>query len=185
MKELKKLTGIPQKELLYHLLSGLKYVEKNLKKYPDDIQLKSVTFSFSTKEVIESNRKLSIFVGLENANAKEYSEGKSSTFSFSESLKTRYQPLKYKWKESGLNLQLEFAGMIMRKIANEIIIERAVEVKATKIIIENNFTLTKSKNGILQLKILNDKLDISANRKSAKTVTNSYKILFELNKKKL
>lgn len=179
LKKLKDLTGILERELLYNLVSGLKFVKNNLKKYPEDIQLKEATFSSSTKKVNESNGKVSIVVGLEGSKTKEFSEASNVTYAYEKMRFIRSLPNKFDWDKTGIHLQHEFAGYILREIADEIIVSAQTGVPIKNITIEKSYSITKSINGTLQLKFLKDKLELSANRKWAKTVTNNFKIIFE------
>lgn len=179
MDNLKNLSGIPERELLYQLLSGLKLVNKNLEKYPNEIQLKEATFCFSTNKMINTSGGFNVLVGFEKSKTKEYSEGSQATYDFEKIKSIRYFPTKYAWKENGLNLQLEFAGYLMREIADEIIVGNNLGIHLKNIIIEKSFSVVKTDSGLLNLKFLSEKVDISANRKSAKSITNSIKVVFE------
>lgn len=157
---------------------------KNLKKYPEGIQLKEVTFVFSIAEEISNSGKASVFVGFEKSKTKAYSSTRTITFDFTKNIVNRPYPSRFEWKEIGVNLQLEFAGLILKQIADVILISRATGVKLKTTIFEDSFTIKKSNTGSLQFKLLNEKAEVSANRKKSKTVTNNVKIVFEPVKEK-
>lgn len=178
MIQLQKLTGISEKELLYHLLAGLEMVEDNLQRYPEDVQIKEVSFTFSTKQETSTDGEISIFVGFEHSKTTEYSKVKTATYDFEKEGTVSYQPSLYEWKEIGLNLQFDFAGQIMRDIAASIIAARQSGRPLKNIDIEYSFAITKTDAGILGVKFFDGLLDVSASRKSAKKVINKVKISF-------
>jgi len=171
-------SGITQRELLYHLLSGLKLVEENLLRYPEEIQLKEATFTFSIKKIRETGGKATAVIGFEHSDTREYGEVDSSTYEFGKKRPIRFEPSKFEWSEIGLNLQLEFAGQIMRDIADEVIASRETGVPLKSKKVERSYSITKTNTGSLEFKFLSDLVEVSASRKSAKTVTNNFKIEF-------
>jgi hypothetical protein len=157
-------------------------VEENLRRYPEGIQLKEATFTFSIKKIEETGGKATAIIGFEHSDAREFSEVDSSTYEFGEVKSARFEPGKFEWSEIGLNLQLEFAGQIMRAIADDVIASRESGVSIKSNTVMRSYSITKASTGSLEFKFLNDLVDVSAKRKSAKTVTNNFKIEFGMKK---
>jgi len=184
MNHFQKSEGILQKELLYHLLRGLSVVSTNLKRFPEEIQLSTAEFSFSTKKVTNRKGGISAFVGFETSKVKEYISEETSTFDFSRSRPIRNHPKKFKWKELGMNFQLTFAGEIMREIADEIIISRATGIPVSSIVVKKSYSVTNTTAGTLGLKLFEELVEISAKVERAKTVSHSFTITFSPKKSK-
>lgn len=179
------LNGISERELLYHLLQGLKIVKHNLERYPELIQLENVVFTFSTKKVTESSSKVFALVGFEKSKTKEFSEISTSKYSFKKANVTNFKPSKFKWRDTGVTIQLEFASYLMKQIGDKVLASRYTGVELSEITVKKSFSIKKSKNGLLEFKLFKEFVDVSSNLKKSKTTINSFEVKFRLQNQKI
>jgi len=181
MPELNKLTGIQKFEFLNQVHKGLREVNKILKeRYPESPQLRQAAFKFSTAVEKSATGKIMFFIGYEKSNTTTYTTVDTATISYDKLRTVRPKYASFVYKESVFNLYLEFAGYILRRVADYIIaIRDSDDLTFSKIEIDDTFSIIKSDSGLLGLKFFGEKLDISANTKNAKTITHNFKITFE------
>lgn len=183
MENLKRKTGISKREFMYHINGGLREVIKIMKRYPEEPQFKKAIFKFSTEKEITSSFGVKFILGFERGNTKKYSSVDSVTIVPNNKKSVtpiRYQPVNFDWKETGLNLQLEFAGYIIRRISDYILSQRPWnDFKNSEFTIGDTFAITKTKGGSLGLKFFDETVDLEAKIGSSTTVKHSFSIVFE------
>jgi len=182
MQELKEIPGIPKRELLYHILTGLKIVDRNMKRFPEEIQVLSVEIKLSTNNTKTRGYGIGGIVGFERSKVKEFSNIVASKFSFSEVKRSKYYPKSYKWKETGANLQLEYASEIMREVGEKIILARMAGIRLEELEIKKSFSITVNKSYGLNLSFFDGNLTGTLSDNSSKKV--SHEIIVNMGKRK-
>lgn len=185
MAELSKMTGIQVSEFLNQVHIGLREVNRILRqRYPEALQLKNAIFTFSTATENSASAGAKLILGYERSSTKTYTSATSITLTYDEIQLLRPRYAKFDYKESVFNLSMEFAGYILRSIADYVIIARTnPDIPITAFDISESFSVQKSNSGSLGFKFF-DLVDVSANIKRSKTVTHNFKITFEATKSK-
>lgn len=180
MEKLKKKKGIKKQELLYHLYGGLREVIKIMKRYPEQPAFKEATFTFAVEQEKSKTGKIQIFVGFESSGKKKYSKTETVTIIVDEKAPA-YQPKNFDWKEAGLNLRLEFAGYLLRRLSASVIADRETPgLKNKNITIKDDFSVTKTNAGLLGFNFYDGLGKAEGKISSSKTVTHSMTIIFEI-----
>lgn len=177
MEQLSRLTGIPYKELLYHILKGLKEADKVLKKYP--LSIEKCEFKFLVSEDVESNIGAKSLVGFESSSKTSYSKEHNHTFNLNDIKSVR--PSQYfQWKELANNLFLQFAGLIVEMVTDDYMALGGV-IGKSNFSIKSKFSILKSNSGSLGFKFFG--IETSGKTKKSKTISHEFTINFKFNNK--